>query len=427
MQRALNGRFYYGWVVVWVVFLALLVSAGVRAAPTVLINPLESELGWGRAVISAAVSVGLLLYGLTGPAAGWLMDRLGPKLLAVAGVLIIGASTLAGAAVTELWQLNLFWGVLGGVGTGIVAPVLGATVANRWFVERRGLVLGIFGAAASAGQLVTVPALMWLVVEIGWRAGTVVLAAIVLLVLIPVLLFMRDAPEELGLRAYGEEGNPAVESPAPEPSTAVAGVGGQNVVLRAFRSPVFWLLSGSFFICGASSNGIIGVHFVPHSIDHGIPEVTAASVLALMGAMNFVGTIASGFLTDRYDPRKLLAVYYSLRGFSLLLLPFVTEFAGLAVFAIFFGLDYIATVPPTVALVADRFGRANVGAVFGWVFFAHQVGAALASYIGGVVRDSMGEYTAAFLGAGVLAILASLMVLVVRREDAPPGPEAARA
>jgi sugar phosphate permease len=413
-------------VVVWVVFVALLVSAGVRAAPTVLINPLESELGWGRAIISAAVSIGLLLYGMSGPAAGWLMDRLGPKVLAVAGVAIIGLSTLAGAAVTELWQLNLFWGVLSGVGTGIVAPVLGATVANRWFVARRGLVLGIFGAAASAGQLVTVPALMWLVVEIGWRAGTVVLAAIVLLVLIPVLLLMRDDPEELGLRAYGEE-NPAQESPAPEPSTAVAGRGGGNMILRAFRSPVFWLLSGSFFICGASSNGIIGVHFVPHSIDHGIPQVTAASVLALMGAMNFVGTITSGWLTDRYDPRKLLAVYYSLRGLSLLLLPFVTEFAGLAIFAIFFGLDYIATVPPTVALVADRFGRANVGAVFGWVFLAHQVGAALASYLGGVARDSLGDYTTAFLGAGVLAILASLMVLVIRREDTSPGPEAARA
>jgi sugar phosphate permease len=426
LQRALNGRFYYGWVVVWVVFLALLVSAGVRAAPTVLINPLESELGWGRAIISAAVSVGLFFYGLSGPVAGWLMDRLGPKLLAVVGVLIIGGSTLAGAAVTELWQLNLFWGVLSGVGTGIVAPVLGATVANRWFVERRGLVLGIFGAAASAGQLVTVPALMWLVVEIGWRSGTVVLAAIALLVLIPVVLLMRNGPEDLGLRAYGEpERSPAIESPAPEPSTAVAG--GGNVVLRAFGSPVFWLLSGSFFICGASSNGIIGVHFVPHSIDHGIPEVTAASVLALMGAMNFVGTIASGWLTDRYDPRKLLAVYYSLRGLSLLLLPFVTEFAGLAVFAIFFGLDYIATVPPTVALVADRFGRAHVGAVFGWVFFAHQVGAALASFLGGVARDTLGDYTAAFLGAGVLAILASLMVLVIRREDAPLGLEAARA
>jgi sugar phosphate permease len=413
-------------VVVWVVFLALLVSAGVRAAPTVLINPLETELGWGRATISAAVSIGLLLYGLSGPVAGWLMDRFGPKLLSVAGVAIIGLSTLAGAAVNELWQLNLYWGVLSGVGTGIVAPVLGATVANRWFVERRGLVLGIFGAAASAGQLVTVPALMWLVLAIGWRAGTVVLAAIVFLVLIPVLLLMRDDPGDLGLRAYGEpEKNPAQESPAPEPSTAVAE--GGNVVLRAFRSPVFWLLSGSFFICGASSNGIIGVHFVPHSIDHGIPEVTAASVLALMGAMNFVGTITSGWLTDRYDPRKLLAVYYSLRGLSLLLLPFVTEFAGLAVFAVFFGLDYIATVPPTVALVADRFGRANVGAVFGWVFFAHQVGAALASFLGGVTRDSLGDYTAAFLGAGVLAILASLMVLVIRREDATPGPEAVRA
>jgi sugar phosphate permease len=331
---------------------------------------------------------------------------------------------------TELWQLNLFWGVLSGVGTGIVAPVLGATVANRWFVKRRGLVLGILGAAASAGQLLTVPALMWLVVEVGWRAGTAVLAAIVLLVLVPVLLFMRNDPTSMGLRAYGEpQKNPAEESSAPEPSTTVAqppGPGG-SPVLGAFRSPVFWLLSGSFFICGASSNGIIGVHFVPHSIDHGIPEVTAASVLAIMGVMNFVGTIASGWLTDRYDPRKLLAIYYSLRGLSLLLLPFVTQFAGLAVFAVFFGLDYIATVPPTVALVADRFGRANVGAVFGWVFFGHQIGAALASYLGGMVRVSLDDYTAAFLGAGVLAILASLMVLVIRRESTSLGPEAVRA
>jgi sugar phosphate permease len=425
LQGLMNRKLYYGWVVVWVVFAALLVSAGVRAAPTVLINPLESEFGWGRAAISAAISIGLLLYGLSGPAAGWLMDRFGPKPLTLFGLGLIGLSTLMGAAITQLWQLNLFWGILSGLGTGVVAPVLGATVANRWFVERRGLVLGIFGAAASAGQLVTVPALMWLVVQIGWRAGTVVLGAIVLLVLIPVLLLMRDDPSSVGLRPYGEPD----ESPAPEPSTAVAqqpGTGG-SPLLGALRSPVFWLLSGSFFICGASSNGIIGVHFVPHSIDHGIPEVTAASVLAIMGAMNFVGTLASGWLTDRYDPRKLLAIYYSLRGLSLLLLPFVTEFAGLTVFAVFFGLDYIATVPPTVALVADRFGRANVGAIFGWVFFGHQIGAALASYLGGVVRISLGDYTAAFLGAGVLAILASLMVLVIRREPTPFGPETARA
>jgi len=191
------------------------------------------------------------------------------------------------------------------------------------------------------------------------------------------------------------------------------------VILRAFRSPVFWLLSGSFFICGATSNGIIGVHFVPHSIDHGIPEVTAASVLALMGAMNFVGTIASGWLTDRYDPRKLLAVYYSGRGLSLLLLPFATDFGGLAVFAVFFGLDYIATVPPTVALVADRFGRAHVGAVFGWVFFGHQLGAALASYLGGVARDSFGDYQLAFLTAGVLAVMGALLTLGVGRQPSP--------
>src|ERR687890_612087 len=432
LKRVLRERLYYGWVVVAVVFLALLVSAGVRAAPAVLINPLETELGWGRAAISFAASVGLLLYGLSGPVAGWLMDRFGPTRITLVGLALIGGSTLAGAAMTELWQLNLFWGVLSGVGTGIVAPVLGATVANRWFAERRGLVLGVFGAAASAGQLVSVPALMWLVVTVGWREGTVYLAAVALLVLAPVLLLMRDDPSRLGLRPYGaSKGEISAEkSPAPEPGTAAKAPvetreGG--VHSRAFKTPEFWLLSGSFFICGASSNGIIGVHFVPHSIDHGIPEVTAASVLALMGAMNFVGTLASGWLTDRYDPRKLLAIYYSLRGLSLLLLPFVTEFARLTVFAVFFGLDYIATVPPTVALVADRFGRANVGAIFGWVFFGHQIGAALASYLGGVVRISLGDYTAAFLGAGVLAILASLMVLFIRREPTPFGPETARA
>jgi sugar phosphate permease len=225
LQRALGGRFYYGWVVVAVVFLALLISAGVRAAPTVLINPLETELGWGRAAISFAVSIGLLLYGLSGPAAGWLMDRFGPTRIALAGLVLIGGSTLAGAAMTELWQLNLFWGVLSGVGTGFVAPVLGASVANRWFAERRGLVLGVFGAAASAGQLVSVPALMWLVVTVGWRQGTVLLAFAVFAILVPVLLLMRDDPSRLGLRPYGagkdlEQSTAAEESPAPEPGTA---------------------------------------------------------------------------------------------------------------------------------------------------------------------------------------------------------------
>ena len=427
MYKALGGRLYYGWVVVAVVFFALLVSAGVRAAPTVLINPLETELGWGRAAISFAVSIGLLLYGFSGPAAGWLMDRYGPKKLTLVGLVVIGGSTLAGAAVTELWQLNLFWGVLSGVGTGVVAPVLGATVANRWFVEQRGFVLGIFGAAASAGQLIAVPALMWLVVVVGWREGTVYLAVVALLAFVPVLIFMRDDPKSVGLRPYGEKEEPAAEaSPAPEPGTPLADAEPRQggILSRAVRTPEFWLLSGSFFICGASSNGIIGVHFVPHSIDHGISETTAAGALAVMGAMNFVGTVASGLLTDRYDPRKLLAIYYFFRGLSLLLLPFVDTFAGLSVFAVFFGLDYIATVPPTVALVADRFGRANVGTVFGWVFFAHQIGAASAAYLGGVARDSLGDYTAAFLAAGILAVLAALLATRVSRAPLP-SPEGA--
>ena len=369
MHKLIGGRFYYGWVVVAVTALTLLVSAGVRSAPGVMIHPLEMDLGWSRTAISFAVSLGLLLYGLAGPFAGWLMDRFGPRLMMLAGLALIGASMAAGAAMTELWQLNLFWGALSGLGTGVAASVLGATIANRWFVARRGLVLGVFGASVSAGQLIFVPLLMWLVLTIGWRSSTYGLAAAALAMLAPVLLLMRDDPADMKLRPYG-----ATTAPPAVPAAHESGV-----MRRALRVPEFWLLAGSFFICGATSNGLIGTHFIPHAIDHGIPEVTAASVLAIMGAMNFVGTLASGWLTDRYNPRLLLACYYGFRGLSLLLLPFVQSFGGLTVFAIVFGLDYIATVPPTAALVADIFGRRHVGTVFGWVFCAHQIGAALAA------------------------------------------------
>ena len=426
MQRALGRRLYYGWVVVAVTFVTLLVSAGVRSAPGVLIHPLEVDLGWGRAAISFAVSVGLVLFGLSGPLGGRLMDRFGPRGLMLAGLALIGVSALGGAAMTALWQLTLFWGVLSGIGTGVAASVLGATVANRWFVARRGLVLGLFGAASSAGQLIFVPALMWGVVAIGWRTASVVLAAIALAVLVPVLLLMRDEPADLGLAPYGAVAPPAGTGAA----VAAAPTTGQGagVMGRAVRVPEFWLLAGSFFVCGATSNGLIGTHFIPHSIDHGIPEVTAAGALALMGAMNFVGTLASGWLTDRYDPRKLLAVYYTLRGLSLFLLPFVTGFSGLTVFAVVFGLDYIATVPPTAALAADIFGRRHVGVVFGWVFCAHQFGAALAAYLGGLARVTLGDYQAAFLGAGALAICGGLLALRIDRAAAPqPDPALAPA
>ncbi|MDP9373827.1 MAG: MFS transporter [Chloroflexota bacterium] len=433
MGSIARGRLYYGWIVVAVTALTLLVSAGVRSAPGVFIHPFETDLGWSRASISFAVSLGLVLFGLAGPVSGWLMDRFGPRLLMLGGLALIAASMAAGAAMTALWQLNLFWGVLSGVGTGVAASVLGATVASRWFTARRGLVLGLFGAATSAGQLLFVPLLMWLVVTIGWRGGAVVLAAAAALVLAPVLLLMRNDPADVGLRPYGAPPLEVAAASAMNPVATAGPDGGAapgGIMGRAVRTPEFWLLAGSFFICGATSNGLIGTHLIPHSIDHGIPEVTAASVLALMGAMNFVGTVASGWLTDRYDPRILLACYYWFRGLSLFLLPFVTDFSGLAVFAIVFGLDYIATVPPTAALTADRFGRHNVGAVFGWIFCAHQIGAAAAAWLGGVARDALGGYQVAFLAAGFLALVGGIMALRIGRDQEPkalPAPAGAGA
>lgn len=412
--------FYYGWIVVGITALVLIAAAGVRSAPGVMLLPLQAESGWSLAAISAAVSMGLLLYGFSGPVSGALMDRFGPRRLVLAGLLLTGASLIASANMTRLWQLYLFWGALSGVGTGLLASVLGATVAARWFVARRGLVVGIFGAATSAGQLIFVPLLMRLVLGLGWRTSTLWLAGILLILLVPVVLLLRNDPAEIGLRAYGAPSGPAPVLPPMESMAAV--------MSRATRTPEFWLLAGTFFVCGFTSNGLVGTHLIPYAVDCGISAITAANMLALMGAMNFVGTIASGWLTDRYDPRKLLAVYYSFRGLSLLLLPWITTPAGLAFFAILFGLDYIATVPPTVSLVADTFGRRNVGTVYGWVFCAHQVGAALAAWLGGVARQTAGDYGMAFWAAGVLAIAAGLMALRIQRRAAlPPAAQASAA
>jgi len=407
MQAWLGKRIYYGWIVVAVTALTLLVASGVRAASGVLVKPLESDLGWSRSSISFAISVGLVLYGLAGPLGGALMDRYGPRRLMLAGLALTTLSSLVTAVSSALWQFTAVWGAIGGMGTGVVAVVLGATVANRWFVKRRGLAIGIFGAATSAGQLIFVPLLIWVVDTNGWRGAVVLLAIATAVLLGPVLLLMRDQPSDLGLRPLGGSDEPAA------PQMARTG----SVMRGAVRVPEFWLLAGSFFICGATSTGLIGTHFLPHSTDEGISEATAAVVLAIMGGMNFVGTIASGWLTDRYDPRKLLASYYIFRGLSLFLLPFVTSVQGLAVFAIFFGLDYIATVPPTVSLTADIFGRRNIGTVFGWIFAAHMIGAAVAAWAGGLARDTLGDYQIAFLTAGGFAVVGGLMALRINREE----------
>jgi MFS family permease len=413
MQRSIGGRVYYGWIVVGVTAVTLITSAGERSVPGVLIHPLEEEFGWSAAAISFAVSIGLLLFGLMGPIAGRLMDRSGPRRLMVLGLLLIVVSTSTSAAMSQLWQLVLLWGVVSGVGTGMVATVLGAAVANRWFVEKRGLVMGIFGGATSAGQLLFVQLNVRLVVTIGWRGAVLVLAGVAVLVLVPVLFLMENSPADLGLEPYG-----GVPQPAVIPGAEVMG----GIMRRAVRVPEFWLLAGSFFICGATSNGLIGTHFIAHSVDHGISQTTAASALALMGAMNFVGTVGSGFLTDRYDPRKLLACYYTFRGLSLLVLPFVSSFAGLAIFAVFFGLDYIATVPPTATLAADIFGRKHVGVVFGWIFCAHQFGAASAAYFGGLIRSTLGAYTLAFIVGGMVAMVGGILAMRIDRTATPFAP-----
>jgi predicted MFS family arabinose efflux permease len=407
MQVARARGLFYGWVVVGITVVTLLVSAGIRAAPGVLIVPLEQDMGWSRSFLSFAVSIGLLLFGFAGPLAGWLVDRAGPRAVMLGGLALMGASMVASAMMRAEWQAVIFWGALSGLGTGLAGAVLGAAVASRWFIARRGLVIGIFGAATSAGQLLFLPAIVALSQAIGWRGATLVLAGAAAALLLPVLLLMRDSPADAGVTAYGQTAANATP-PGPRP-------GAGAVMGRAVRSPSFWLLSGTFFICGATSNGLIGTHLVPHAVEHGIAQTTAAGMLALMGTMNFIGTLASGWLTDRYDPRRLLAIYYGFRGVSLLFLPFVTEPIGLAAFSVLFGLDYIATVPPTSALVADSFGRQNVGTVFGWVFCAHQIGAALAAWLGGLARDLLGSYSLPFLVAGLLAALAAGLAFYIRR------------
>lgn len=404
----LGRRVYYGWIVVGITFLTLLISAGTRSAPGVLLVPLEQDLGWSRPSIAFAVSMGLLLFGLAGPFAGRLMDRIGPRRVMLLGLALVAIATGVSAQMTVEWQLHLFWGWLSGIGTGLAAAVLGATVATRWFVARRGIVLGLFGAAGSAGQTIFVPLIMYLVVAIGWRGALWTMMLIIGLLLIPIFILMRDSPAELGLQPYG--------GPAPVPANGSEARASMSQILQ---TPTFWLLAGSFFVCGATSNGLIGTHFIPHSIEHGIPATLAASTLALMGMMNFFGTLGSGWLTDRFDPRKLLAWYYTLRGLSLFILPFVTDLGGLTIFAIVFGLDYIATVPPTIALTADRFGRQNVGTVFGWVFFSHQVGGAVAATAGAQMRVIFGDYQLAFLAAGLVAIIGGMMALGITRTERP--------
>lgn len=407
-------RFHYAWVVVAVTFLSLLTAQAVRATPGLIILPLETEFGWDRASISLAVAVSLIAFGLGGPLGGGLVDRFGPRRVLVGGIALIAGGTWALLAIRELWHFYVIWGLAIGVGTGAAGQVVSAAVAHRWFRRHQGIVVGLFGAAVSAGQLVFIPAMAAILVADGWRAAMSLIALATALTLVPVLLFMRDRPDDVGLRPFGEDASTMARERTLDAKGTPLG--------SAVRTLDFWLLAGSFFVCGYTSNGLIGTHLIPHAVEHGFTTVTAASAIALLGALNIVGTLASGWLTDRYDPRRLLAMYYGFRALSLLALPFVYEVQGLMLFAVVYGLDWIATVPPTVSLTAARFGRASLGTLYGWIWFSHMIGAALAAYAGGFFRVLLGDYHLMFVSAaimGFVAVALSLSITPVRRAQLP--------
>ncbi len=406
--------FHYGWFVLGLSFVSSLVGMGIRASPTVLIHPFEMEFGWSRAAISSAVSVNLLLLGVAGPIAGWLVIRFGLRRVMIGSLFLLASGVGGTIFMKEFWQLVLLWGIVVGLSAGGVGSVLSATVPNSWFVARRGLAIGILNSAGSTGQLIFLPLLMAVIAISGWRMGSVIMVAAAL-VLIPFLfLWMRDYPSDAGLAPYGSRKGDSQPGGGLTSSHEVPDSSQSLPLSVIFGSSTFWLLASSFFICGGTSNGLIGTHLIPHSIDHGIPQVAAAATVGVMGGLNFVGTVLSGWMIDRVDPRKWLSLVYALRALSLFILPFITDLSGLLLFAVIYGLDWFATVPPTIALAADTFGRKSIGWVFGWIFLFHQIGAALMATGAGAVRGWLGDYRMAFLTGGVVAVIAAGLALGIR-------------
>ena len=406
-----NRTIHPAWIALAVTFLVLLTAAAVRATPGVLFLPLEQEFGWSRSTVSLAVSVNILLYGLVGPFAGALMQQLGVRRTTLIALALLATGVSLATLVSRPWQLVLLWGVVVGSGSGMAALVLGATVVNRWFVARRGLAMGILTASTATGQLIFLPILAALIQRQGWRPGILVVAAAAALMIPVVLFLLRERPSDVGLAPLGA----AVDAVPPTPPSNPARVAIQ-ALSDGLRSRDFWLLTLTFVICGASTNGLVGTHLIPAAHDHGVPEVRAAGLLAIMGIFDLAGTTASGWLSDRWDSRRLLAWYYGLRGLSLLFLPFALGAPGTAlwVFAVFYGLDWIATVPPTVKLATDAFGSARAPVMFGWIAAGHQVGAALTALTAGWVRTTLGDYQVAFWTSGGLCLVAALLALQVR-------------
>ncbi|MFG2980020.1 MFS transporter [Streptomyces sp. NPDC048258] len=409
------GRIHRAWFVAAVSFVTIIGAAGFSSLPGLLIEPLHEEFDWSRGTIGLAVSVNLALYGLTAPFAAALMDRFGIRKVVACALTVIAGGSAATVWMTASWQLVLFWGVVMGLGSGSMALAFAATVTNRWFTARRGLVTGILTAAGASGQLVFLPLLSWLVEHHGWRPATVTVSLTSLCVVPFVWLLLRDHPADVGLAPYG---GTYAQKPAPVPGAARRAV---TVLFKAARTGSFWLLAGTFAICGASTNGLVRTHFVPAAHDHGMPVTAAAGLLAVIGVFDVVGTVASGWFTDRFEARRLLAVYYALRGISLLFLPMLlapSVHPPMVFFIVFYGLDWVATVPPTIALCREQYGD-DSAIVFGWVLASHQVGAAVVAFLGGLARDVFGSYDVVWYASGALCAMAALMSMVIRRRPAP--------
>jgi MFS family permease len=415
------GRFHYAFVIILITFAGLLLSAGVRNATSVLFEPLEGDFGWDRASISFAFAISLFFFGLGAPIGGTLIDRYGPRRVLIGGMILIVIGLTALLAMRDLWQFHLFWGLMVGIGTGAVSGTLGSVVALRWFNKYRGLALGIFSGSAAAGQLLFLPVLIPIADIGGWRGIFALLALVIAFLLIPTVFLMRDNPESVGAKAIGE------------PTAASIAMDSRHTPLReAVRTRDFWLLAGSFFVCGYTTIGLITTHLLPHSLEHGFQKVEISWAIAFMGGMNIVGTLASGWLTDRVDNRLLLTAYYGMRAVSLAALPFIYDMQNMLLFALIYGLDWVATVPPTVNITAQRFGRKSVGTIYGWIYCSHMIGAGIASYAGGFFREALGDYHLVFVSAALLGIVAaslsmSISVNTKRKRQLPPTAESAPA
>jgi len=403
-----RSTLHYGWILLMAVVFVVLAGSGIRAVFGVFIKPMEAEFGWTRQQLSGAAALSLFVLGAVGPAVGWLADVWGPRRVMLLSTVVLGAGTVLASHVSHLWQLYASAGVLMAMGSGGLGMATSASIAARWFVARRGLIMGVLGGAMSAGQMLIIPLSMIIIRLYGWRASFLWIGVGVLLLALPVIwAFVRDDPKDKGLEPYGAGSASAKAFGATADERRVP-------VAEAMSVPAFWLLALTFFVCGYTSNGLVLTHLIPHAAEHGFSEMHAAQALGLMGAMNIVGTIVSGWICDRYGRKGPLAFYYGVRGLSLIFLLYVWNVPSLHIFAAIFGLNYISTVPPTTTLTANIFGRLSVGALSGWIYFSHQVGSALGAWAGGAIFDATGSYTWAFGSAAIMAFIASGLSLLIK-------------